>query len=144
MRYGQSLSILKVSWKLEISRAPSPFSRFNEANHNEFILRLKILVFKTLSHTCVIWIPFFHNIQVIGPMADEYDQIFGNLPPVQDRSFSKTPLQGLQDIFKYLHFNRVCKAKTKCVSYNATLAKDTVKNKDLIIAIFGTGIYQMK
>ncbi|GFS25700.1 beta-D-xylosidase 1, partial [Elysia marginata] len=97
------------------------------------------VLLKNVNNTLPLEQAKYKHVAVIGPMADEYDQIFGNLPPIQDRSFTKTPLQGLQELFKYLHFNRVCKAKTKCVSYNATLARETIKNKQLIIAVFGTG-----
>ncbi|RUS85385.1 hypothetical protein EGW08_006870 [Elysia chlorotica] len=125
----------------------NPFSRLNSSvvetpEHQAKAVEVaakSFVLLKNLNNALPLVPSKYSHVAVIGPMADEYDQIFGNLPPIQDRSFSKTPLEGLQDVFKYIHFNRVCKARSKCVSYNATLARDTIKDKELIIAIFGTG-----
>ncbi|GFS25955.1 beta-D-xylosidase 4, partial [Elysia marginata] len=82
------------------------------------------------------WVPI---LQLIGPMADNYKQMFGNLPPEQSRDFAKTPLQSLKEIFPGLHYKPVCHDQTKCTSLHKNLVEKLSKDKDLIIAALGTG-----
>ena len=72
-------------------------------------------------------------------MADNYGQMFGNLPPKQSRSFAKTPLQGLKEIFPNLQYKPVCHEQTKCTELRKEKVQQLTKSKDLIIAALGTG-----
>lgn len=81
----------------------------------------------------------FKNVTLIGPMADNYDQMFGNLPPEQSRDFAKTPLQSLKELFPSLQYKPVCHDQTKCTSFKKDTVQQLTQNKDLIIAALGTG-----
>ncbi|GFR96844.1 beta-D-xylosidase 1 [Elysia marginata] len=81
----------------------------------------------------------FKKVTLIGPMADNYKQMFGNLPPEQSRNFAKTPLQSLKEIFPGLHYKPVCHDQTKCTSLDKDLVEKLSKDKELIIAALGTG-----
>ena len=72
-------------------------------------------------------------------MADNYGQMFGNLPPEQSRSFAKTPLEGLKEIFPNLQYKPVCHEQTKCTELRKETVQQLSENKDLIIAALGTG-----
>ncbi|RUS72324.1 hypothetical protein EGW08_019916 [Elysia chlorotica] len=81
----------------------------------------------------------YKTVSIIGPMADNYDQMFGNLPPMQSRVFAKTPLEGLKEIFPSLRYKQVCEGETKCTNFSREAVQELVNGTDLVLAVFGTG-----
>ncbi|GFO34682.1 beta-d-xylosidase 1 [Plakobranchus ocellatus] len=81
----------------------------------------------------------FKTVAILGPMADNYQEMFGSLPPLQNRVFAKTPLEGLREAFPGIRYKPVCEGQTLCTKYSRGAVKKLVTGTDLIIAVFGTG-----
>ncbi|CAG5114563.1 unnamed protein product, partial [Candidula unifasciata] len=81
----------------------------------------------------------YSNVAIVGPMADNVGQLFGDYSPQQDRSFTKTPLQGLQEIFPNIRTGKACLDKTPCTSYNPEIIMDAVAAANLVFVALGTG-----
>lgn len=73
-------------------------------------------------------------------MADNYDQLFGDYTPQQDKSFTKTPLQAFKEIYPTIQYQKVCEDGTPCKSYNPKVIPEVVNNTDLLFVALGTGI----
>lgn len=91
-----------------------------------------------LSHavdTCSV----FH--QIIGPYADNYNHLFGDYHANQDRSFTKTPLQGLREIYSNAKYGVACTDtdQTPCLNYQQNVTSNTVTGSDLVFVVLGTG-----
>ncbi|KAI8783286.1 beta-D-xylosidase 2 isoform X1 [Biomphalaria glabrata] len=81
----------------------------------------------------------FKNVAVIGPMADNVGQIFGDYSPTILPSYVKTPLQGIREIFPDGQNLPVCLDGNRCQSYNATAVAASVYKADLVFVVLGTG-----
>ncbi|BFZ18920.1 hypothetical protein BsWGS_21959 [Bradybaena similaris] len=81
----------------------------------------------------------FTDVTIVGPMADNAHQLFGDYSPNQDRSFTKTPLQGLQELFPNIRTGKACADGTPCTSYSALVIMDAVAAADLVFVALGTG-----
>ncbi|XP_059161796.1 xylan 1,4-beta-xylosidase-like isoform X2 [Physella acuta] len=80
------------------------------------------------------------KVSIIGPMADNYDQLFGDYTPQQDKSFTKTPLQALKEIYPRIQYQKACEDGTPCKSYNPRVIPEVVNNTDLLFVALGTGV----
>ena len=79
-------------------------------------------------------------LQIMGPMADNVDQLFGDYSPRQDKSFTTTPLKCLKQwMYPDAKFGTVCKDGTPCTQYEKNLVPGIVNNTDLIFVLLGTG-----
>ncbi|XP_012939100.1 xylan 1,4-beta-xylosidase isoform X2 [Aplysia californica] len=81
----------------------------------------------------------FSKVVMLGPMADNVEQLFGDYAPQQDRSFTKTPLEGLKVLFPNVRYGKVCEDKTPCTQYNKTAVPAIVRDADLVFVALGTG-----
>ncbi|CAG5114564.1 unnamed protein product [Candidula unifasciata] len=81
----------------------------------------------------------FRRVAVIGPMANNISQLFGNYSPNQGRSFTKTPVEGLKLLFPKLVNGTACEDGTPCKIYNSSVVKRVASGADLIFVILGTG-----
>ncbi|CAL1542780.1 unnamed protein product [Lymnaea stagnalis] len=79
------------------------------------------------------------NVAVIGPMANNTSQLFGDYSPSTDPSFTKTPLQGIREIFPDARTLQACQDGTRCTKYNQTAVQLVVSDSDLVFVILGTG-----
>ncbi|KAK3700274.1 hypothetical protein RRG08_033552 [Elysia crispata] len=114
----------------------------NNPEHKEKALEVatkSFVLLKNVNNSLPLDPSKFKKVALIGPMADNYGQMFGNLPPKQSRSFAKTPLQGLKEIFPNLQYKPVCHEQTKCTELRKETVQQLSENKDLIIAALGTG-----
>ncbi|XP_012939088.1 xylan 1,4-beta-xylosidase [Aplysia californica] len=81
----------------------------------------------------------FSKVAIIGPMADNAQQIFGDYAPNQDRSFTQTPLDGLRSLYPDIKYAKVCNDGTPCTEYNKGAVPDIVSDKELVFVALGTG-----
>ncbi|KAH9492162.1 Beta-D-xylosidase 1 [Bulinus truncatus] len=81
----------------------------------------------------------YKNVAVIGPMADNKDQIFGDYSPSTSPAYIKTPLQGIREVFPYGQSLPVCLDGNRCQSYNVTAVAEAVSKADLVFVVLGTG-----
>ncbi|KAI8783288.1 xylan 1,4-beta-xylosidase [Biomphalaria glabrata] len=104
-----------------------------EAASKSFVL------LKNQNHVLPFNAAAFKTVAIVGPMAHNYSQIFGDYTPLQDRSFTKTPLQGLQTLFPGIKYQAACLDGTQCTSYDPQVIPEVVAGADLIFVALGTG-----
>ncbi|CAG5114562.1 unnamed protein product [Candidula unifasciata] len=80
----------------------------------------------------------YKNIAVIGPYADNNDLLFGDYRAQQDRSFTKTPLQALQELYPSVKHAQGCNDSTPCLSYSSSVTQGVVVGVDLVFVLLGT------
>ncbi|XP_055862919.1 xylan 1,4-beta-xylosidase-like isoform X1 [Biomphalaria glabrata] len=80
------------------------------------------------------------RVAIMGPMANNYAQIFGDYTPWQDRSFTKTPLEALTKVYPGIKHHVGCLDGTPCKSYQAQIVPKIVTGADLIFIALGTGV----
>ncbi|KAH9492175.1 putative beta-D-xylosidase 2 [Bulinus truncatus] len=98
------------------------------------------VLLKNLNNVLPINPGSFKSVAIVGPMADNYTQIFGDYSPLQDGAFTKTPLQGLQALFPGIKYRSACLDGTPCTSYDTTIIPQVVTGTDLVFVALGTGI----
>ncbi|XP_012939087.1 beta-D-xylosidase 1 [Aplysia californica] len=79
------------------------------------------------------------SYQIIGPMADNATQLFGDYAPNQDPSFTQTPLDGLRSLYPDIKYGEVCNDGTPCTEYNKGAVPGIVSDKELVFVALGTG-----
>ncbi|XP_029658372.1 probable beta-D-xylosidase 6 [Octopus sinensis] len=80
----------------------------------------------------------FKKIAVVGPMANNTNQLFGDYSATIDPKYTTTPLQGLQALAESVNYAAGCK-ENKCTSYNASEIEHAVSSSELVIVCLGTG-----
>ncbi|XP_064594471.1 uncharacterized protein LOC135461355 [Liolophura sinensis] len=80
----------------------------------------------------------YANIGVVGPMANNVGQQFGDYSPDENPQYTTTPLDGLKQLGGAVTFAAGCET-TKCTSYNSSDVKNTVTGKDIVFVVLGTG-----
>ncbi|KAK3097560.1 hypothetical protein FSP39_010802 [Pinctada imbricata] len=80
----------------------------------------------------------FNHIAVIGPMADNKEQLFGSYAPDLMPSFTTSPLQGLSKLSKFVNFTSGCQ-DNRCTNYSSTKIKEAVEGAEVIFVCLGTG-----
>ena len=76
--------------------------------------------------------------QIVGPMANNTEQIFGNYASNVVPQFTKTPYQGLQQLADITTYASGCD-DTKCAHYNGDYVIDAVRASDVTVVCLGTG-----
>ncbi|KAJ8314665.1 hypothetical protein KUTeg_006815 [Tegillarca granosa] len=79
-----------------------------------------------------------NSIAVVGPMANNTEQLFGNYSPDIDPRFSTTPLDGLRQFATNTKYGAGCQ-DNKCTNYKADDIKTAVTATDVIFVCLGTG-----
>jgi beta-glucosidase len=82
----------------------------------------------------------YSTVGIVGPFADNYEQLFSDYHANQDRSYTKTPLQALKELFPNSKYGKACADKTPCQQYDQNIVQNTVTGADLIFVVLGTGI----
>ena len=78
-------------------------------------------------------------LQVVGPMADDAAQLFGDYAPQPPPEDVTTPLQGLEPIAHNVHYASGCD-DTSCKNYNAAQVLNVItSNNDINFVVLGTG-----
>ncbi|XP_013395228.1 probable beta-D-xylosidase 7 [Lingula anatina] len=108
--------------------------------HRELAVQAAVKSFVLLKNTDK-FLPFqrtFESIAVIGPMANNTDQLFGDYSGNIDTSVALNPLQALRTKALYTKFTAGCK-DTGCEEYNNETILETVSKTQIIFLCLGTG-----
>ena len=76
--------------------------------------------------------------QVVGPFANNSEQLFGDYASNVLPEFTKTPYEGLKALGKTASMASGCD-DTKCASYNWEDVEKAVRDANLVIVCLGTG-----
>ncbi|XP_062594611.1 uncharacterized protein LOC134256035, partial [Saccostrea cucullata] len=79
------------------------------------------------------------RMAVIGPMANNSDQMFGDYSPTTDPKFVKTPLKGLSELNFSMNYAAGCLDGTPCQNYSQEDVKTALVGADLVVVCLGTG-----
>ncbi|KAK3767838.1 hypothetical protein RRG08_018622, partial [Elysia crispata] len=80
----------------------------------------------------------FEKVVLLGPMADNTNQLFGDYAPNTSPAYKTTPLDGLRQLFSVKH-ETVCSDGTPCSQYKQETVKGLVPGADLLFVALGTG-----
>lgn len=79
------------------------------------------------------------RMAVIGPMANNTDQLFGDYSPTTDPRFVKTPLKGLTELNFSMNYAAGCVDGTRCLNYSQDDVRTALVGADLVVVCLGTG-----
>ena len=80
----------------------------------------------------------FLALQVVGPMANNPEQLFGDYAASYNSSVTRTPSEGLTDIAGRVLYAAGC-TDNRCLYYNKSSISAAVSNSDMIVVCLGTG-----
>ncbi|XP_060568312.1 uncharacterized protein LOC132726918 isoform X1 [Ruditapes philippinarum] len=80
----------------------------------------------------------FNKMAIVGPMADNLEQLYGDYAADVDAKYSKTPLQGLSYMADKVNYAAGC-SDNRCTNYSAESIKNAVQNVQLVVICVGTG-----
>ncbi|KAK7088568.1 uncharacterized protein [Littorina saxatilis] len=80
----------------------------------------------------------YDTISVVGPMANNTDQIQGDYAANTSPAYLTSPLAGLSGLSQHVKFSSGC-VDTQCKSYDADGVKRVVSETELIYVLLGTG-----
>lgn len=86
----------------------------------------------------VTLIHFVSLKKVIGPMANNTAQQFGDYSPDIDNQYTTTPLDGLRKMAENVQYTSGC-PDNRCIKYNQTDVKNAVNNAEAVFVCLGTG-----
>ncbi|XP_067675249.1 uncharacterized protein [Haliotis asinina] len=79
----------------------------------------------------------YKNVAVVGPMANNSIQLFGNYAPDMNLKYTTNPLQGITRLWSAVRFGAGC-TDNKCTQYNSQEVQTSAKGSDLIFVCLGT------
>ena len=89
---------------------------------------------KTVFHIHSFYLP-----QVLGPMANNSQELFGDYTPNSNPIYIVTPLEGLGKLAGNVTYAPGCNDGNKCSNYSANAIQNAVKDATVIFVCLGTG-----
>ncbi|XP_071112529.1 uncharacterized protein [Haliotis cracherodii] len=80
----------------------------------------------------------YRNVAVVGPMANNTYQLFGDYAPTMNPEYTTNPLQGIQYLWSTVRYAAGC-TDNKCTQYYSHEVRTAVTASDLIFVCLGTG-----
>ncbi|XP_067676794.1 uncharacterized protein [Haliotis asinina] len=80
----------------------------------------------------------YNSIGVVGPIANDKVNIFGDYSADSDPRFTMTALDGIKHLSPNVQYGAGC-SNTSCTNYNSSSVQDAVSGKDLVFVCLGTG-----
>lgn len=80
----------------------------------------------------------YRILQVVGPMANNPQQLFGDYAAAYASNVTKSPSEGLADVADNVITESGC-PETTCFYYNKTALADAVSKADMAVVCLGTG-----
>jgi beta-glucosidase len=80
----------------------------------------------------------YNHVAIVGPMADNALQLYGDYTPDVNTYYLKTPLQGLSPLGTTVTSGNGC-ADNYCTNYTSTNITEAVTGADLVFVCLGTG-----
>ncbi len=81
-------------------------------------------------------LPLF--LQIVGPVAQNPTQMFGDYTANLNKKITRTPMEGLSTIAEKVIYKAGCN-DTKCPDYDKSSVMTTAQNSDVIVVCLGTG-----
>ncbi|KAJ8314666.1 hypothetical protein KUTeg_006816 [Tegillarca granosa] len=126
-----------------------PFTKYNMTEiqseaHRKLSLEAAVKSFVLLKSEPLFSLPLKvgKNIAVIGPMANNTEQLFGDYSADADPLFIKTPLQGIKNMYHgyNISYTPGCMDGNKCQKYDKNSVKHVLDGTNGIVFVFlGTG-----
>ncbi|XP_071113290.1 uncharacterized protein [Haliotis cracherodii] len=111
------------------------------AAHRQLSLDAAMKSFVLLKNTGG-FLPFktsgFDNIAVLGPMADNIKQLFGDYSATVMPQYVTSPLAGLQKLATNIAYTPGCN-DNKCSKYSSAEVRQAVRNSQVVFVCVGTG-----
>ena len=79
------------------------------------------------------------KIAILGPMANNSNQLFGLYSADSDPKFTVTPLKGLSKLANNVTYTPGCKDGNKCSNYSPDDVQNAVKDVNVVFVCLGTG-----
>ena len=80
------------------------------------------------------------SLQIVGPMADNMNNIAGDYVPDPSIQYQVTPIKGLENVATTYSFAEGCQnSDPKCLTYDAASISKAVDGADIIVVCLGTG-----
>lgn len=86
----------------------------------------------------LVFVNSCYNQQVVGPYAQEANEIYGDYSPLVSRQFTTTVAEGLVKLGSTVIAASGCNG-VKCMSYSRDGITDAVQGADLVVVALGTG-----
>ncbi|XP_046550181.1 probable beta-D-xylosidase 2 [Haliotis rubra] len=80
----------------------------------------------------------YKNVAVVGPMANNTYQLFGDYAPTMNLEYSSNPLQGIASLWPTVRYGAGC-TDNNCTQYNSQEVQAAATGSDLIFVCLGTG-----
>ncbi|XP_071112760.1 uncharacterized protein [Haliotis cracherodii] len=80
----------------------------------------------------------YKNVAVVGPMANNTIQLFGNYAPDMNPKYTTNPLQGITTLWSAVRYGAGC-TDNKCSQYSSQEVRTAAKGAGLIFVCLGTG-----
>lgn len=77
--------------------------------------------------------------QIVGPMADNLNQLYGTYAADVDPKYASTPLKGLSGMADTVNYAQGCLDGNTCRNYSSSDVKKAVLNTEIVIICVGTG-----
>ena len=85
------------------------------------------------------YILYLFIFQILGPMANNSNQLFGLYSADSDPKFTVTPLMGLSNLANNVTYTPGCKDGNKCSNYSPDDVQNAVKDANVVFVCLGTG-----
>ncbi|KAK7108531.1 uncharacterized protein [Littorina saxatilis] len=121
----------------------NPYSKLSSADvetpeHKALAVEAAMKSFVLLKNNGVLPLRNVGTIAVVGPMANNASQLFGDYAPNTPAEDISTPLDGLSGIANKTQFAPGCD-DTNCRSYNSSAVKAAISGSDINFVVLGTG-----
>ncbi|XP_064618402.1 uncharacterized protein LOC135482379 [Liolophura sinensis] len=81
----------------------------------------------------------YRKIAIVGPMANNRNQQFGDYTPDVDARFTSTPFTSLKTLADIGSLGQGC-SDNRCTQYNQGEVLDSMKNSEIVVVCLGTGV----
>lgn len=123
----------------------NPYARYNlsvvqSTEHQELAIRAALETFVLLKNDNRL-LPVkkhFKKMAIVGPMADNLDQLYGSYSADPDANYARTPRQGLHSMADIVNYAAGC-VDNRCDNYTASDVTAAVKDVQFVIICVGTG-----
>ncbi|XP_048240339.1 probable beta-D-xylosidase 2 isoform X2 [Haliotis rufescens] len=123
----------------------NPYSKLNlsvlqsEAHRNLSVeATLKSFVLLKNDNVLPLKASNYKNVAIVGPMANNTIQLFGNYAPDMNPNYTTNPLQGITTLWSAVRYGAGC-TDNKCTQYNSEEVLTAAKGAGLIFVCLGTG-----
>ncbi|KAK3600409.1 hypothetical protein CHS0354_026642 [Potamilus streckersoni] len=125
--------------------AMNPYSQYNlsyiqSPEHRQLAVNAAMKTFVLLKNdnNLLPLVKTFGSISIVGPMADNLEQLFGDYHAQIDPWFSTTPLEGLSKLADKVIYAAGCN-DNRCKEYSSGDIQNAVRGTQLVIVCLGTG-----